>query len=54
MLPGQGTNGQLTITASGGLALYPHDGQTWDELFLVAEARLSEAKKTKNRMLVGP
>jgi len=54
MLPAQGNNGRLKITASGGLALYPHDGLTWDELFVVAESRLGVAKKTKNRMLVGP
>ena len=51
MLPAQGDNGRLKITASGGLALYPHDGTTWDELFIVAEARLGEAKKTKDTIV---
>jgi len=35
------------VTVCGGLALYPYDGKTWDQLFEVAERRLKMAKKEK-------
>ena len=38
-------NRDLTITMSGGLAMFPADGRDWDELFGVADQRLYAAKK---------
>jgi diguanylate cyclase (GGDEF)-like protein len=38
-------NRDLTITMSGGLAMFPADGRDWDELFAVADERLYAAKK---------
>ncbi len=42
----------LTVTLSGGLAILPDDGATWDKLFAVADQRLYEAKRAgRNRVL---
>ena len=46
--------GPRWVTASGGLALYPHDGGTWDELFSFAEQGLKTAKLQKNRIVCRP
>lgn len=34
----------LRVTVSGGLALYPDDGEGWEEMFAAADRRLYEAK----------
>jgi GGDEF domain-containing protein len=33
------------VTISGGIALYPEDGQDWDHLFAAADRRLYAAKR---------
>lgn len=38
-------HGSLHVTVSGGLAVYPEDGDDWDELFAAADRRLYDAKK---------
>ncbi len=50
-----GPEGRGALTISGGLASFPIDGQTADELFKQADQRLIEAKKAgKNRIqLIG-
>ncbi len=50
-----GPKGKGVLTISGGLASYPKDGSTVDELFSQADKALREAKKSgKNRIyLVG-
>jgi diguanylate cyclase (GGDEF)-like protein len=35
----------LRATVSGGLAVYPEDGEDWDHVFAVADRRLYEAKR---------
>jgi diguanylate cyclase (GGDEF)-like protein len=45
---------QLDATLSGGLALFPGDGNTWDALFATADARLYEAKRSGRNRVVGP
>lgn len=50
----EGSRGTRRVTASGGLALYPHDGSNWDELFASAEQCLKAAKVGKNRIVVVP
>jgi diguanylate cyclase (GGDEF)-like protein len=34
----------LRVTVSGGLALYPQDGESWDAVFAAADRRLYDAK----------
>jgi diguanylate cyclase (GGDEF)-like protein len=34
----------LAVTVSGGIALYPYDGEDWDSLFSLADARLFASK----------
>lgn len=42
----------ISVTLSGGLALHPGDGTTWDKLFAVADTRLYEAKDAgRNRVV---
>jgi diguanylate cyclase (GGDEF)-like protein len=42
----------LAVTVSGGLARFPQDGETWDELFSTADRRLYEAKHAgRNRVV---
>lgn len=50
-----GTDGEGTLTISGGLASFPREGRTVDELFEKADQALLEAKRSgKNRIyLVG-
>jgi len=43
----------VAITASGGLAVYPDDGENWDQLMTVADRRLYRAK-TGGRNRVEP
>ena len=52
---GLGPEGKGVLTISGGLASFPRDGHTSDELFLLADRALLEAKRSgKNRIyLVG-
>ena len=52
---GLGPNGIGTLTISGGLASFPRNGKTVQELFLLADNALLEAKRSgKNRIyLVG-
>jgi PleD family two-component response regulator len=54
-LPLLGPSGIGTLTMSGGLAAFPHDGSSADELLLAADAALLRAKRSgKNRIyLVG-
>ncbi len=54
-LPALGSTGIGELTISGGLASYPQDGMTADELFIAADKALLEAKRSgKNRVyLVG-
>lgn len=54
-LGGLGRQGKGVLTISGGLASFPHDGQTIEELFQKADKALLEAKRSgKNRIyLVG-
>jgi diguanylate cyclase (GGDEF)-like protein len=35
----------VRVTVSGGIAIYPEDGETWDALFAVADRRLYDAKR---------
>jgi diguanylate cyclase (GGDEF)-like protein len=35
----------VRATASGGLAMYPDDGEDWDHVFAAADRRLYEAKR---------
>ena len=46
--------GPLRVTASIGLASSPGDGSTYDELFLVADSRLYQAKAAGRNCVVGP
>jgi diguanylate cyclase (GGDEF)-like protein len=52
---GLGPEGKGVLTISGGLASFPRDGRTSDDLFLLADKALLEAKRSgKNRIyLVG-
>lgn len=34
----------ISLTVSGGVALYPMDGTDWDSLFAVADRRMYAAK----------
>ena len=43
---------ELPVTVSGGLALYPVDGATWDGLFAIADERLYEAKRSGRNRIV--
>ena len=54
-LPALGAKGKGVLTISGGLATYPHDGTTIQELFAKADNALLEAKRNgKNQVyLVG-
>ena len=54
-LDGLGPEGKGVLTISGGLATFPRDGQTSQELFIQADKALLEAKRSgKNRIyLVG-
>lgn len=44
----------LTVTVSGGLAVYPSDGLDWDQLFAVADQRLYAAKNGGRNRVEGP
>ncbi len=54
-LPALGAEGKGTLTISGGLATFPRDGSTVDELFTQADKALLDAKRSgKNRVyLIG-
>jgi len=54
-LPALGAEGKGTLTISGGLATFPRDGSTVEELFSQADKALLEAKRSgKNRVyLIG-
>ena len=54
IVPAQGEREERKVTVSGGLALFPHEGETWEELFRVAEVRLKIAKQTKDCIVCGP
>lgn len=42
---------RIAVTISGGLALYPEDGESWDQLFAVADQRLYHSKaEGRNRI----
>jgi diguanylate cyclase (GGDEF)-like protein len=44
----------LSVTVSGGLAVYPSDGLHWDRLFAVADQRLYAAKNGGRNRVEGP
>jgi diguanylate cyclase (GGDEF)-like protein len=44
----------LSVTVSGGLALYPDDGEDWDHLFAAADRRLYRAKNGGRNRVEGP
>ncbi len=43
----------IKLTVSGGIATAPEDGQSWDELFAVADKRLYEAKRAGRNRVIG-
>jgi diguanylate cyclase (GGDEF)-like protein len=45
---------QLNVTLSGGIALYPEDGASWETLYAVADARLYDAKHAGRNQIHGP
>ncbi|HEX4495788.1 MAG TPA: GGDEF domain-containing protein [Thermoanaerobaculia bacterium] len=45
---------ELSVSVSGGLAMYPADGTDWDHLFAVADRRLYAAKSGGRNRVVGP
>jgi len=45
---------KLSVTISGGLAVYPSDGSDWDRLFAVADERLYAAKHGGRDRVEGP
>jgi diguanylate cyclase (GGDEF)-like protein len=49
-LPDQG----LQLTVSGGVATYPFDGRTWDEVFAAADHRLYDSKENGRNRVTGP
>jgi diguanylate cyclase (GGDEF)-like protein len=44
----------LLLTVSGGVATYPDDGKTWDEVFTAADHRLYESKENGRNRVTGP
>lgn len=42
-----------TATVSGGVAIYPDDGEDWDRLFMAADRRLYRAKRGGRNRVVG-
>jgi diguanylate cyclase (GGDEF)-like protein len=44
----------LEATLSGGVAIFPQDGVTWDALFAVADERLYRSKREGRNRLSGP
>jgi len=46
-------SGEVRLTVSGGVALYPDDGADWDGLFAVADRRLYAAKESGRNRTVG-
>ncbi|MEO8504699.1 MAG: GGDEF domain-containing protein [Acidobacteriota bacterium] len=46
-------NEELRVTVSGGLAVYPVDGQAWDELYEVADERLYVSKRCGRNRVTG-
>ncbi len=44
----------LSVTISGGLAMYPADGEDWDHLFAAADRRLYRAKHGGRNRVEGP
>jgi diguanylate cyclase (GGDEF)-like protein len=44
----------LSVTVSGGLAVYPSDGLDWDRLFATADQRLYAAKEGGRNRIEGP
>ncbi len=50
-LPFLGSRGKGTLTISGGLATFPRDGQSVEELFMLADEALFDAKRSgKNKI----
>jgi len=44
--------GDLAVTVSGGVAVFPEDGEGWDPLFAAADERLYEAKRAGRNRIV--
>jgi PleD family two-component response regulator len=42
------------VTISGGLAMYPEEGESWDELFAAADHRPYAAKAGGRNRIEGP
>ncbi|MGQ0800139.1 MAG: GGDEF domain-containing protein [Pseudomarimonas sp.] len=45
---------RLSVTISGGLAMYPHDGTDWQALYAIADQRLYQAKHRGRNQICGP
>jgi len=45
---------RLDVTISGGLALYPDDGASWQVLYAIADQRLYHAKRAGRNQICGP
>jgi diguanylate cyclase (GGDEF)-like protein len=45
---------RLNVTLSGGLALYPDDGSSWEMLYAIADQRLYQAKHAGRNQICGP
>lgn len=52
--PIEGVPAAIRPTLSGGIAMFPTDGKTWDELFTAADRRLYTAKQGGRDRVVGP
>ena len=51
--PPQAESGQIAVTISGGLASFPQDGDSWDQIFATADRRLYRSKRGgRNRLTV--
>ncbi len=44
----------LSVTTSGGIAVYPADGEDWDRLYAQADRRLYESKRNGRNRVTGP
>ena len=44
----------LSVTVSGGISVYPADGEDWDHLFAQADRRLYESKRNGRNRVTGP
>ena len=47
------TGEEAFITVSGGVAIYPDDGESWDRLYVVADQRMYRAKRAGRNQVMG-